>query len=57
MTARPGRIKEIVAVDLPRPRDVTSPDFNAMRRRVSALLEDEVRATFAAIRSGADAES
>jgi ABC-type nitrate/sulfonate/bicarbonate transport system ATPase subunit len=57
MTARPGRIKQIVAVDLPRPRDVTSPDFNAMRRRVSALLEDEVRATFAAIRSGADAES
>jgi NitT/TauT family transport system ATP-binding protein len=57
MTARPGRIKEIVAVDLPRPRDVTSPDFNAMRRRVSALLEDEVQATFAAIRSGVDAES
>jgi ABC-type nitrate/sulfonate/bicarbonate transport system ATPase subunit len=57
MTARPGRIKEIVAVDLPRPRDVTSPDFNAMRRRVSALLEDEVQATFAAIRSGADAAS
>jgi NitT/TauT family transport system ATP-binding protein len=57
MTARPGRIKEIVAVDLPRPRDVTSPDFNAMRRRVSALLEDEVQATFAAMRSGVDAES
>jgi ABC-type nitrate/sulfonate/bicarbonate transport system ATPase subunit len=57
MTARPGRIKEIVAVDLPRPRDVTSPDFNAMRRRVSALLENEVQATFAAMRSGVDAES
>jgi NitT/TauT family transport system ATP-binding protein len=55
MTARPGRIKEIVAVDLPRPRDVTSPDFNAMRRKVSALLEDEVQATFAAMRSGAQA--
>ena len=54
MTARPGRIKEIVAVDLPRPRDVTAADFNATRRRVAALLEDEVKATFAAMRSGAD---
>jgi NitT/TauT family transport system ATP-binding protein len=52
MTARPGRIKEIVAVSLPRPRDVTSADFNATRRRVAALLEDEVQATFAAMRSG-----
>jgi NitT/TauT family transport system ATP-binding protein len=57
MTARPGRIKEIVAVDLPRPRDVTAADFNAMRRRVAALLEDEVKATFAAMRSGADVGS
>jgi NitT/TauT family transport system ATP-binding protein len=57
MTARPGRIKEIVAVDLARPRDVTSADFNAMRRQISALLEDEVQATFAAMRSGVDAES
>jgi ABC-type nitrate/sulfonate/bicarbonate transport system ATPase subunit len=54
MTARPGRIKEIVAVDLPRPRDVTSTDFNAIRRRVSALLEDEVQATFASMRNGVD---
>ena len=57
MTARPGRIKEIVTVDLPRPRDVTSTDFNATRRRVAALLEDEVKATFAAMRSGADVGS
>ena len=54
MTARPGRIKEIVAVDLPRPRDVTAADFNATRRRIAALLEDEVQATFAAMGSGAD---
>jgi ABC-type nitrate/sulfonate/bicarbonate transport system ATPase subunit len=54
MTARPGRIKEIVAVDLPRPRDVTATDFNAIRRRVSALLEDEVQATFASMRNGVD---
>jgi ABC-type nitrate/sulfonate/bicarbonate transport system ATPase subunit len=51
MTARPGRIKEIVAVDLPRPRDVTSVEFNALRRRVAELLEDEVQATFAAMQA------
>jgi NitT/TauT family transport system ATP-binding protein len=55
MTARPGRIKEIVPVDLPRPRDVTSTAFNEIRRRVAALLEDEVQAAFAAMRSEADA--
>jgi len=50
MTARPGRIKEIVAIDLPRPRDVTSAEFNGIRRRIGALLEDEVQAAFAATR-------
>ncbi len=54
MTARPGRIKEIVQVDLPRPRDVTAPDFNATRRRVAALLEDEVQKAFAAMRGSPD---
>ena len=48
MTARPGRIKEIVAVDLRRPRDVTSADFNETRRRIGLMLESEVQATFAA---------
>jgi ABC-type nitrate/sulfonate/bicarbonate transport system ATPase subunit len=57
MTARPGRIKEVVMVELPRPRDVTSTDFNATRRRVAALLEDEVKATFAAMGRGADVGS
>src|SRR5262245_32911500 len=57
MTARPGHIKEIVRVALPRPRDVTAADFNATRRRVAALLEDEVKVTFAAMRSGADVGS
>ena len=50
MTARPGRIKEIVAIELPRPRDVTSAEFNEIRRRIGALLEDEVQAAFAATR-------
>jgi NitT/TauT family transport system ATP-binding protein len=47
MTARPGRIKDIVQVGLPRPRDVTSPEFNKIRKHVTELLEDEVKAAFA----------
>jgi len=50
MTARPGRIKEIVAIELARPRDVTSAEFNQTRRRIASLLEDEVHAAFAAAR-------
>jgi len=49
LTARPGRIKEMVDVSLPRPRDVTSTDFNKTRRRVGTLLEDEVQAAFSAV--------
>ena len=32
MTPRPGRIERIVDVPLARPRDVASPEFNALRR-------------------------
>jgi NitT/TauT family transport system ATP-binding protein len=49
MTARPGRIKDIVTVELIRPRDVTSTEFNKLRRYVTTLLEAEVQATFAAM--------
>jgi NitT/TauT family transport system ATP-binding protein len=52
MTARPGRIKEIVTVNLIRPRDVTSVGFNETRRRITLLLESEVQATFAAMQNG-----
>jgi ABC-type sulfate/molybdate transport systems ATPase subunit len=52
MTARPGRIKEIVPVNLPRPRDVTSAEFNETRRRIALQLETEVQATFAANATG-----
>ena len=38
MSPGPGRITAEVAVDLPRPRDVSSAPFNALRRDVSALL-------------------
>ncbi|MBB3980241.1 NitT/TauT family transport system ATP-binding protein [Rhizobium azooxidifex] len=45
MTARPASIKEIVAIDLPRPRDLdirNSAAFNAYRGRVWESLRDEV---------------
>jgi len=44
MTARPGTIKEMVAIDLPRPRSVdvlTTPEFLALKRRIMALIHDE----------------
>jgi NitT/TauT family transport system ATP-binding protein len=47
MTARPGRVKEIVEVDLPRPRnpDIRSdPAFLKIRDRLWDLLESEVKA-------------
>lgn len=44
MTARPGRIKKIIDVRIPRPRAIevtTSPEFNALRREVLALIREE----------------
>ena len=44
MTARPGRIKKRLPVELPRPRslDVTmSPRFNELKREVLALIREE----------------
>jgi ABC-type nitrate/sulfonate/bicarbonate transport system ATPase subunit len=38
MTPRPARVKEDVAVALPRPRDPTSPAFNDYRRAIEKLL-------------------
>ena len=57
MTSRPGRIKEIVSVSLPRPRDVTSEAFNGIRRHVALLMEEEAKKAFAASREvhGGDA--
>ena len=44
VTNRPGRIKEIIEVDLPRPRSRASrqlPEFQALRERVWQLLSSE----------------
>jgi NitT/TauT family transport system ATP-binding protein len=46
-TARPGRIKATIAVDLPRPRDLECPEAIALRRQLTALLQDEVDRAFA----------
>jgi len=45
MTARPGRIKEVIAVDLPRPRSlelVSTPEFGALFDRTFHLIREEV---------------
>lgn len=41
LTSRPGTIKEIVPIDLPRPRDRTSPDFAQVRRYVLGLIDEQ----------------
>ena len=45
-TVRPGRLKEEVAVDLPRPRELAlkrKPEFGAYVDRIWKLIEEEVR--------------
>ena len=46
-TARPGRVKTIVPVDLPRPRDLFCRAAEALRRELTRLLQDEVDRAFA----------
>ncbi len=41
MSPGPGQIVADEPVDLPRPRDVASPEFNAIRRRLSALVHSD----------------
>ncbi len=41
MTYRPGTLKCDLAIDLPRPRDVASPAFNALKKELSQLLMEE----------------
>ena len=46
MTAHPGRIKEVVQIPLPRPRDlsiVMEPEFIRLKRQILRLLHDEER--------------
>jgi NitT/TauT family transport system ATP-binding protein len=41
MTYRPGTVKRVVTVELPRPRDPASPEFNALKKSVSQLVMEE----------------
>jgi NitT/TauT family transport system ATP-binding protein/sulfonate transport system ATP-binding protein len=38
MSAGPGRIESDIRIDLPRPREVSSPEFNAVRRELAQRL-------------------
>jgi NitT/TauT family transport system ATP-binding protein len=46
-TSRPGRIKTIVPVDIPRPRNPFSPEAELLRRQLTELMRDEVDRAFA----------
>jgi NitT/TauT family transport system ATP-binding protein len=41
MTYRPGTVKRDLVIGLPRPRDVSSPAFNALKKELSLLLMEE----------------
>ena len=41
LTKRPAKIKEIVEIPWPRPRDRASPEFTALRKRILEELEKE----------------
>ena len=41
MTARPGKVREIIDVNLPRPRERTSTEFISVRGKVLAELDEE----------------
>jgi NitT/TauT family transport system ATP-binding protein len=42
MSPGPGRIETEMRIDLPRPRDVSAPDFNEIRRELSRMLHSDV---------------
>lgn len=42
LSSRPGRVKEVIAVDLPRPRSEDDPEFLRIRRRLRDLIHEEV---------------
>ncbi len=46
-TARPGRVKTIVPVELARPRDLFCREAEVLRRELTRLLQDEVDRAFA----------
>jgi NitT/TauT family transport system ATP-binding protein len=58
MTARPGKIKALIAVEEPHPRSpdfMLTPRFSQVRNQLYELLRDEIRATVDAMREARDA--
>ena len=47
LTARPGRIKATITVDLVRPRDPFDPRSQNLRKELTELLSEEVDRAFA----------
>lgn len=43
MTHRPGKIRERIVIDLERPRDITSTEFNEIKRHVLELIREEAQ--------------
>ena len=44
LSSRPGRIKQVLSVDLERPRDEDSPDYLALKRYLRGLIHAETAA-------------
>ena len=60
MTARPGKIKSIIAVGEPHPRSpdfMLQPHFSEIRNQCYELLRDEIRTTVDAMREARDART
>jgi NitT/TauT family transport system ATP-binding protein len=58
MTARPGKIKALIAIDEPHPRSpdfMLTPRFSQIRNQLYELLRDEIRHTVDAMREARDA--
>jgi NitT/TauT family transport system ATP-binding protein len=47
MTARPGRIRRMTAIDLPHPRESASDRFREYERELYAELDEELAKSFA----------
>ena len=40
--AHPGKIKDIIKIDIPRPRHIESPEFISIRKKLLSILKEEV---------------
>jgi NitT/TauT family transport system ATP-binding protein len=49
MTTRPGRVKKVIGIDLPRPRDhrvLTTARYGELEEEVLAAIQEEARKAF-----------